>query len=86
MKSRSLLLPVLLGGAILATALLPRESSAQAGADDPLLTPVITELGKQQDLIVANQVKIDEKLATIAENVRVARIFVSRGGGRGSAK
>jgi len=34
----------------------------------------------QQAEIAANQAKIDEKLAALAEVVRMARIFASRGG------
>jgi hypothetical protein len=34
----------------------------------------------QQAEIAANQAKIDEKLAALAETVRTARIFASRGG------
>jgi len=34
----------------------------------------------QQAEIAANQAKIDEKLAALAESVRTARIFASRGG------
>jgi len=44
----------------------------------------IEALGKtvraQQAEIAANQAKIDEKLAALAESVRTARIFASRGG------
>jgi cytochrome c-type biogenesis protein CcmH/NrfF len=37
-------------------------------------------LRAQQAEIAANQAKIDEKLAALAEVVRTARIFASRGG------
>lgn len=74
-----------LGGALaLAGAvLLPRESSGQAAAaDDPALTKLLGELVAQQIVIAENHGKIDEKLALIAEDVRIARIFVGRGGGK----
>jgi hypothetical protein len=54
----------------------------QAGGDDPLLAPLITELATQQAAVVENQGKIDAQLAVIAEDLRVARIFVGRGGGK----
>lgn len=69
-----------------ATCLIPRPSLGQAGADDPLLAPLIEEITKQQAAIAENQTKIEEKLALIAEDIRVARIFVGRGGGKAGAK
>ena len=41
---------------------------------------VAKEVQAQQVAIAENQAKIDAKLATIAESVRVARIFATRGG------
>jgi hypothetical protein len=43
---------------------------------------VVKEVQNQQAAIGENQVKIDAKLATIAEYLRVARIYSSRGGGK----
>lgn len=37
------------------------------------------EVQAQQAQIVANQKKIDEKIAELAEVIRVARLFASRG-------
>ena len=58
----------------------------RAGAA-PQLSPVqaelaalIKEVRAQQAAMAANQAKIDEKLATLTEIVRVARIYSSRGG------
>jgi RsiW-degrading membrane proteinase PrsW (M82 family) len=68
--------------ATLALALGPRSSLGQAAADDALLAPLIEEIAKQQTQVVENQAKIDEKLAGIAEDLRLARIFVGRGGGK----
>lgn len=47
--------------------------------EQDLLT-LVKDVQAQQAQIVANQTKIDGKLADLAETVRVARIFVSRGG------
>jgi hemolysin activation/secretion protein len=38
------------------------------------------EIQAQQALIAENQAKIDAKLATVAEAVRLARIYASRSG------
>lgn len=75
----------LLGGALaLAGALcLPRPSIAQGAPEaDPLMGPLLAELSAQQTQLAENQAKIDEKLAVIAEDVRVSRIFAGRGGGK----
>jgi hypothetical protein len=54
-----------------------RAADPAAGQDQQLLAAV-KELEAQQAQITANQAKIEAKLATIAEAVRVARIFSSR--------
>jgi hypothetical protein len=41
---------------------------------------LVKEVQGQQAIIADNQAKIDAKLATIAEAIRVARIYSSRGG------
>jgi hypothetical protein len=43
---------------------------------------VAKEVRGQQVAIAENQAKIEAKLATIAESLRVARIYSSRGGGK----
>jgi len=40
---------------------------------------LVKDVQTQQSQIIANQTKIDAKLAEVAEAVRVARIFSSRG-------
>ena len=50
------------------------------GVADDEVTAVVAELESQQLKLVDNQNKIDEKIATIAEQVRQARLFVARGG------
>ena len=44
------------------------------------LNAVIKELQAQQIKIAGNQAKIDEKLVVLADTIREARIFSSRGG------
>jgi hypothetical protein len=72
-----------LGAAIIAGVLgLPHESSGQAAANDQQqLAALVTEIAQQQAKLVENQKQLDEKLAAVAENLRVAKIYVSRGGG-----
>lgn len=81
MKSRFLFL--ILVGALAAISVIfsPTSTTAQvAAADDEGLKPVLAELQTQQTALADNQKKIDEKIAAIAEELRQARIFTSRGG------
>ncbi len=86
MKPKPFFLTALGLAAVLATALVPRPLQGQADGDDALYTPIITEITQQQALIIAHQVKIDEALALIAEDLRIARIYAARGGGKSSGK
>jgi hypothetical protein len=47
-------------------------------ADDTAVATLIAEVVQQQAKLAENQKLIDEKLALIAENLRIARIYVSR--------
>ena len=58
-----------------APAQAPQQNPAQAE-----LAALVKEVRAQQVAMAANQAKIDEKLATLAESIRVARIYSSRGG------
>lgn len=61
----------------------PSPSSGQAAAgDDPVIAKLVLEVAEQHDKIVANQQAIDVKVNGITETLRIARIFVSRGGGK----
>lgn len=63
-------------------AAVPTASNGQANSAEPALpATLLTELAAQQAAIDANQTKIEEKIAKIAEDVRLARIYVARGGG-----
>lgn len=64
----------------------PNTSTGQAPGDEQALAQLIAEIAGQQAKIAANQQAIDQKIATIEENMRLARIFVSRGGGNASQK
>lgn len=43
---------------------------------------IAKEVQAQQAAIAENQAKMDAKLVTIAESLRVARIYATRGGGK----
>ena len=62
----------------------PSPSSGQAAAagDDPAIAQLVAEVAEQHNKIVANQQAIDVKVSGITETLRLARIFVSRGGGK----
>ena len=61
-----------------ARSLRPCTPAARRG-DEINLTQLLNEVTAQQATIADNQAKIDAKLATIAENIRQARIFAGRG-------
>jgi hypothetical protein len=67
--------------ACLTLALLASARAADpAGAQDQQLVAIVKEIQAQQVAIADNQTKIDAKLVTVAEAVRTARIYASRGG------
>jgi hypothetical protein len=57
----------------------PAQSPQRNPAQEEL-TALIKEVRAQQAAVAANQAKINEKLATLAETIRLARIYSSRGG------
>lgn len=87
MKPKPIALTLLGAIALLAGLALPRESVGQAAANEEvLITQALADVAAQQTIILENQTKIDEKVAAVAEEVRVARIFAGRVGGRNPAK
>ena len=68
--------------------LIPLAPAAEApgGAEQEMqqVLAVAREVQSQQATMAENQVKIDAKLATIAEYLRTARIYTSRGGNKGT--
>jgi hypothetical protein len=54
--------------------------TAPGGAEQQPIIAVINEIRIQQASIAENQAKIDAKLAALAEAIRIARIYSSRGG------
>jgi hypothetical protein len=57
----------------------PAQSPPRNAAQEELAA-LIKEVRAQQAAVAANQAKINEKLATLAETIRIARIYSSRGG------
>lgn len=49
-------------------------------ADQKQLEALMKEVQNQQNQMAENQAKIDAKLVTLAEAIRVAKIYASRGG------
>lgn len=84
MNPKSLLAAFLVGAVVVGAVLAPPHSSGQAAAagEDPALTALLTDVVAQQAVVADNQTKIDAKLATISETLRLARIYVGRGGGK----
>lgn len=65
-------------GIALFTASTRGESDAEARANGAAIAEVVA----QQKALTENQTRIDTKLAEISEELRLARIFVSRSGGK----
>ena len=57
----------------------PAQAQTAGVADIRATAAAIQTLQDQQKTITDNQAKIDEKLAAIAENVRLARLYSARG-------
>lgn len=75
-KMKRFVAPILFAGALS----LISSTSAQAPAqkDDQAVLQLVKEVQAQQIEIAANQVKIETKLADVAEAIRIARIYASR--------
>ena len=73
MKTLSALLAVCVLGAVSVRAAEPSKEEQQAAA-------LVKEVQAQQTTIADNQAKIDTKLVTIAEALRLAKIYASRAG------
>ena len=56
----------------------PAQAQTAGVADIKATAEAIQTLQDQQKTITDNQAKIDAKLASIAENVRVARLYAAR--------
>jgi len=88
MKTKSLYpvyITVIACGVALFTLVAPQSSSGQqAPALDmsPQFLSLVNEVSKQNTDIAANQTEIDSRIDAIAENVRQAKIYAARAGGK----
>jgi hypothetical protein len=77
LMNRTLFIAIL---AVVAAAISLPAQAPQVDEKRQQLDALVKELRTQQSEMAANQAKIDEKVAALAETVRVSRIFASRGG------
>jgi hypothetical protein len=83
MKPKPIALTLLGAIALFAGLALPRESVGQAAAgEEAQVAEALAAVAAQQVIIAENQARIDEKVAAVAEEIRVARIFAGRTGGK----
>ena len=83
MKPKSMLYTAIASVALFAVLAFPRPSSGQADAnEEQVVNRLLIEVSAQQSVIAENQAKIDEKVAAIAEEVRIGRIYAGRTGGK----
>ena len=69
---------ILLGAFALVAASMAGQSPVPD--ENPQVQVLMKQVQAQQIQLAYNQAKIDEKLATLAETIRLARIYASRGG------
>jgi NADH:ubiquinone oxidoreductase subunit E len=67
---------------LLLTAAPAAEIPGDNQQQEQAMLAALKQVQNQQATIAENQAKIDAKVATITEALRVARIFSSRGGGK----
>ncbi|HWM25523.1 MAG TPA: hypothetical protein VNP98_11925 [Chthoniobacterales bacterium] len=60
----------------------PAADAPNASQPEQQILAATKEVQNQQAAIAENQTKIDAKVATIAEILRVARIYASKAGGK----
>jgi len=93
MKTHSFYLLAVAGGVALFTLAVPRPISGQnaltaesTGEMSPQTLALIRELTEQNKQLTANQAAMDAKVDALAETIRQARLFASRGGAGKGAK
>jgi hypothetical protein len=82
MKSKPTILTLGVCGVLFAAIAFPPQSAGQAGDEETLVQQALAEVAAQQTILADNQQKIDAKVALIAEEIRLARIFAGRTGGK----
>jgi len=86
MKTHSLYLLAVAGGAVFLSLAAPRPISGQdaPGEVPPAIQALIAELTAQNKQLVANQAAMDARIDEIAESVRQARLMTARAAGKGA--
>lgn len=74
------LLPSLIAACLFASLVSAPAAEPAKEAEQQQLVALTKEVQAQQALIADNQTKIDTKMATVAEALRLAKIYASRGG------
>jgi hypothetical protein len=78
MKPKTFPVALLVAAFVAGAYFLPAPSGGQTG-EEIQTTQILSDVIDQQKTITDNQAKIDAKLATIGENVRLARVMAGRG-------
>ncbi|HEX5177165.1 MAG TPA: hypothetical protein VFV83_09065 [Chthoniobacteraceae bacterium] len=86
MKSKPIVAGALAAASVLGWLTAASQSSAQNDNPNQALNTLFAEVAAQQIVIAENQTKIDDKLAAVAEEIRLARIYSGRGGGGGKSR
>ncbi len=71
---------ILIGTVVVLASSIGAQSPAPTTSDRRQLDALLQQVQAQQQQIAENQANIDAKLASLAEAIRVARIYASRGG------
>jgi hypothetical protein len=71
---------ILIGTLAVLAGSIGAQSTAPNANDQTQLDALLQQVQAQQHQIAENQTNIDAKLASLAETIRVARIYASRGG------
>jgi hypothetical protein len=78
MKILSLLAAISVAGAAMSVS--AAEPPKESDRDQQQVIAIVKDIQAQQVTMADNQKKIDEKLVTVAEALRLAKIYASRGG------
>jgi hypothetical protein len=84
MNEKPFLVGAIAGAALLGWLAAPDRSSGEGEGEARALDALFVEIAAQQTVIAENQTKIDAKLAAVGEEIRQARIYAGRAGGKGA--
>ena len=82
MNVKPLLFGAIAGAALLGWLAAPDRSSGEGEGEARALDALLIEIAAQQTVAAENQLKIDEKLTAVSEEIRLARIYAGRAGGK----